>query len=210
MEIGAKLKERRTAAGLTQEAVAEHLGVSRQTVSNWENDRSYPDIIRVIHLSDLYDTSLDELLKGDGKMLQYLAESTDTVKSRQKLARLIPVAVYLVIWAMSVVVFWLGGRNDAMGYSLTVFYLVLPLTTLVLSVFVGWDETWRELRWVMLLFFGAMYMLAGFATFLLANAVAFAKINLPEPEQMLPGILCSAVGLAVGAVARIIRQRKLP
>ena len=41
MEIGAKLKERRGAVGLSQEAVAEHLGVSRQTISNWENEFSH-------------------------------------------------------------------------------------------------------------------------------------------------------------------------
>ena len=43
-DIGTKIKEARVAAQLTQEQVAETLGVSRQTVSNWENDRTYPDI----------------------------------------------------------------------------------------------------------------------------------------------------------------------
>lgn len=208
MELGAKLKERRSAAGLSQEAVAEHLGVSRQTVSNWENDKFYPDIVSVIRLSDLYGISLDELLKGDGKMLQYLADSTDTVKSRARLARLIPVTAYLVIWVVCVAVFWLDGQAEAMGYALLVFWLVLPLTTFVLSVFVGRDEAWQALRWLMLLFFGLMYMLADFATFQLANAVAFDKVNWPELVQMLPGILCAAAGIAVGALARQIKERK--
>lgn len=208
MDIGAKLKERRGAVGLSQEAVAEHLGVSRQTISNWENDKFYPDIVSVIRLSDLYGISLDELLKGDGKMLQYLADSTDTVKSRQRLARLIPVAAYLVIWVVCVAVFWLDGQTDAMGYSLLVFWLILPLTTFVLSVFVGRDEAWQDLRWLMLLFFGLMYMLADFATFDLANAVAFDKVNWPELAQMLPGILCAAAGVGIGALARRIGKKK--
>ena len=41
MDIGQKLKSARTSAGLTQEEVAEALGVSRQTISNWENGRTY-------------------------------------------------------------------------------------------------------------------------------------------------------------------------
>lgn len=63
MEIGAKLKEARTKEGLTQEEVAEAIQVSHQTISNWENEKSYPDIVSVIKLSDLYNISLDKLLQ---------------------------------------------------------------------------------------------------------------------------------------------------
>ena len=85
MEIGKKLKKARQEAGLTQEQAAEQIYVSRQTISNWENERTYPDIISVIKLSDLYSISLDELLKGDAEMLEHLEESTDIVKSSQSL-----------------------------------------------------------------------------------------------------------------------------
>ena len=85
MEIGKKLKNARIEAGLTQEKAAEKIDVSRQTISNWENEKSYPDIISVIALSDLYSVSLDELLKGDQKMAEHLEESTNVVKSNKKL-----------------------------------------------------------------------------------------------------------------------------
>ena len=85
MEIGKKLKNARIEAGLTQEKAAEKINVSRQTISNWENEKSYPDIISVIALSDLYSVSLDELLKGDQKMAEHLEESTNVVKSNKKL-----------------------------------------------------------------------------------------------------------------------------
>ena len=68
MEIGKKLKEARLNRDLTQEVIAEKLNVSRQTISNWENEKSYPDIISVIELSNLYSISLDDLLKGDDAM----------------------------------------------------------------------------------------------------------------------------------------------
>ena len=61
MDIGTKIKEARLSAQLTQEQAAEQLGVSRQTISNWENNKTYPDIISVIKMSDLYEVSLDRL-----------------------------------------------------------------------------------------------------------------------------------------------------
>lgn len=75
MNIGQKLKENRTAANISQEELAKILGVSRQTVSSWENNRSYPDIGSMIKLSDLYGTSLDELLKEDPVMKKHMEDS---------------------------------------------------------------------------------------------------------------------------------------
>ena len=63
MDIGGKIKKSRTDAKITQEQVAQALGISRQTISNWENERSYPDIVSVFKMSDLYSVSLDYLLK---------------------------------------------------------------------------------------------------------------------------------------------------
>ena len=59
MEIGKKLKEARLQSGLTQEKAAEKIGVSRQTISNWENEKSYPDIVSVIRLSDIYSITFE-------------------------------------------------------------------------------------------------------------------------------------------------------
>ena len=97
MEIGKKLKNARIEAGLTQEKAAEKIDVSSQTISNWENEKSYPDIISVIALSDLYSVSLDELLKGDQKMAEHLEESTNVVKSNQKLTGAILLNIILMI-----------------------------------------------------------------------------------------------------------------
>ncbi|HHF7060235.1 TPA: helix-turn-helix domain-containing protein [Streptococcus mutans] len=85
MNIGEKLKTTRQQSHLTQEAVADLILVSRQTISNWENEKSYPDIVNLIKLSDLYQISLDTLLKDDGKMIEHLDKTTNAVKSNQKL-----------------------------------------------------------------------------------------------------------------------------
>ncbi|MDP5865338.1 helix-turn-helix domain-containing protein [Streptococcus mutans] len=85
MNIGEKLKTARQQSHLTQETVADLILVSRQTISNWENEKSYPDIVNLIKLSDLYQISLDTLLKDDGKMIEHLDKTTNAVKSNQKL-----------------------------------------------------------------------------------------------------------------------------
>ena len=97
MEIGVKLKEARLRAKMTQENVAEELQVTRQTISNWENEKSFPDIVSVIKLSSLYNISLDKLLKGDEEMIAHLEKSTNTVKSNQKLILAIIMNVIMLI-----------------------------------------------------------------------------------------------------------------
>ena len=80
MNIGEKIRKARADAGLTQEQVAETLNVSRQTISNWENEKTYPDIASVVLLSDAYGVSLDSLLKGEKPgYIEYLEESTNTM-----------------------------------------------------------------------------------------------------------------------------------
>lgn len=202
MEIGQKLRQARLDCRLTQEAVAERVGVTRQTVSNWENNRSYPDIANLLALGELYSLTLDELLKGDVAMIRHLEESTDLVRSRERLSRLLVVLTYLILWALSILAFWAGLKEEAMLYSIATFYLVLPLTTLILAGLVGRNQCWTGLRWLMLLFFGFLYMLAPYATFSVANMLTVERFRLPELATLLPGLLCAAAGMAIGCGLR--------
>ena len=70
MELGKRIKEYRNKAQMTQEDLAEKMFVSRQTISNWENDKSYPDIHSLLMLSNLFDVSLDILVKGDIEIMK--------------------------------------------------------------------------------------------------------------------------------------------
>lgn len=202
MEISNKLKEARNRASLTQEQVAEALAVSRQSVSNWENNRFYPDIVSVIKMSDLYSVSLDTLLKEESPMSNYyrfLEESTNVVKSRQKLTKLLEILSFVVIWAIAVLVFWLfSAPEDAMGYAIIVLYIVLPITTFVISILIGKDITWGKLRWLFFLFFGFMFMMMEYATFSTANMISFHKVNLPDFTLLLVGGVISLSGLGIG------------
>ena len=115
MEIGKKLKEARINSGLTQEQVAEDIKVTRQTISNWENERSYPDIMNVIDLSNLYSLSLDDLLKGDDKMIEHLEENTNIVKSNRKLIAAIMINVLLVILLVAFNMFLRDNQDYLIG-----------------------------------------------------------------------------------------------
>jgi len=128
MEIGKKLKDARIKAKFTQEEIAEELNVSRQTISNWENEKSYPDIISVIELSDFYSISLDDLLKGDEKMIEHLEESTNIVKSNQKLLGAIILNIITVILLITLGMF-LPNKSY---YLIIVFCLAIVSSSLLL------------------------------------------------------------------------------
>lgn len=65
MELGRQIKRYRGDNDFSQEELAEKVYVSRQTVSNWENDKCYPDIKSLLLLSECFGVSLDQLVKGD-------------------------------------------------------------------------------------------------------------------------------------------------
>ena len=128
MEIGKKLKDARMKSGFTQEAVAEKINMSRQTISNWENEKSYPDIISVIELSSLYSISLDDLLKGDERMMEHLEESTNVVKSTRKLIGVILLNIITVILLITLSMF----LPDRSYYLLVVFCLAIASSSVLL------------------------------------------------------------------------------
>ena len=70
MQLGQAIAQIRKERGLTQEAFAKMYNVTRQTVSNWENEKSYPDLSTLVKISDEFNVSLDVLLKGDFRMVK--------------------------------------------------------------------------------------------------------------------------------------------
>ncbi len=74
MELGKRIAEIRKEHNLTQEGLAEICSVTRQTISNWENGKSYPDLETLVLISDTFDVSLDAMLKGDRKMVSEITK----------------------------------------------------------------------------------------------------------------------------------------
>ena len=74
MKFGEQIKERRQELDLTQAEVAEKYFVTRQAVSNWEHDKTYPDLNMLVKISNVYQISLDSLLREDQKLKDYLEQ----------------------------------------------------------------------------------------------------------------------------------------
>lgn len=95
--IADKIKSARIEREYTQEQAAEKLMVSRQTISNWENEKSLPDILSIIRMSELYRVSLDELLKGDKALMDKIEKDAMAVKAEKKVIKFAWVAIVLGI-----------------------------------------------------------------------------------------------------------------
>lgn len=81
MTFGERLYELRKAKNVSQEELAERLDVSRQSISKWENDKAYPEMTRLLYMSDYFGVSLDYLMRG----VEANEESEETnVKYRAK------------------------------------------------------------------------------------------------------------------------------
>lgn len=108
MEIANQIKRLRIEKGLSQDQLAEKIFVSRQTVSNWENEKTYPDIKSLILLSEVFETSLDALIKGD---LNEMKKQIDG----QEYAKFL--------------------RNS---WILTIMFIIMLVTPIPLAHFLGW------------------------------------------------------------------------
>ena len=175
----------------------ERLCINPVSYTHLENEKSYPDIISVIKMSDYYEASLDYLLKGEQKMntyYDYLEESTNVVRSNTNRNKIITMLSYLLIWAVAMIVFWFfTSGSDAMGYSLMFLWIILPITTFVVSIIIGKNDFWGKGKWAITLFFGVMYMLAEYGTFKMANNITFDKLNAPAWGMVVAGTIIRCV-----------------
>lgn len=80
MELGNQIKHYRNEKGLSQEELAERVYVTRQTISNWENNKNYPDINSIVLLSEIFEISIDNLIKGDLEQMKKEINSEEVKK----------------------------------------------------------------------------------------------------------------------------------
>lgn len=133
MTLGEKLAELRQKSGLSQDRVAELLGVSRQAVSKWERDEAKPDLDNIVNLSNIYNVTTDYLLKEKQEKIQEeKKENTYTYRSSsvfEDILRFVKEKWYwlgygVLIWgvvdiaqAMIVNIMWKSFAGNIMGYD---------------------------------------------------------------------------------------------
>ncbi len=204
MEIGSKLKNARKNKGLTQEQAAEALGVSRQTISNWENNKSYPDIISVIKMSDCYSVSLDHLLKEENTMKQsyqeFLEESTNVVKAKRRLEKIILFSAYLIAWTIATVVFWQVKSTVISECNIIFKCILLPVALLVTTIFIGKNNYWGKGNWLSVLLGAITYFAVPYVSLSAAdNDMAFS-FCFPNFRYMAVGAAVAFCGICIGTV----------
>lgn len=96
MELGKQIKKYRNELALSQDALAEKIYVSRQTISNWENDKSYPDVNSLVLLSEVFKVSIDNLIKGDVEIMKEQVNAEDK-REFEKLSQVFGILFLLVV-----------------------------------------------------------------------------------------------------------------
>ena len=139
MEISKCIKDARQNDNISQESLAEQLGVSRQTISSWENGKSYPDLVSIIKMSDIFNISLDKMLKEDKKLVNNMQEKMDTVKSNKSIVFTILFAIIIFggIYLIQTFVDIPKIDNLYLNIGVLIAFIVGVLTYLFSNVYVG-------------------------------------------------------------------------
>lgn len=142
MSFSENLQCIRAHAAITQEQLAELLGVSRQSVSKWESGASFPEMETLLHLCDLYDVNLDTLLRGSVETA--LVEDTAQYDAfMNSFARRIAGSVGAIIASVALLVFlYSSGLSE--GLCVALFLLLITLSVVVLVVSALQEEQFRK------------------------------------------------------------------
>lgn len=133
-------------------------------------------------------------------------DSTDVVESKNRMSKKLLLFTYLIIWSISVIIFWLFVA-DGDGFLYGIYLMtILPLTTFILSFIIQRNNYWEEYRWLFILGFGIMFMLSEYATFSAGNMIEFNKFNLPDFTMIIFGSLISLAGMFLG---KILNKKKV-
>ena len=106
VELSKQIKNYRKEANLSQEELADKVFVSRQTISNWENDKNYPDIKSLVLMSEVFHVSLDNLIKGDLEKMKKEIDAQEYVKFQKDSTIFSTLFIALLILPVPLVMLW--------------------------------------------------------------------------------------------------------
>ena len=106
MELNKQIKKYRTKANLSQEELAEKIFVSRQTISNWENDKNYPDIKSLVLMSEVFQVSLDNLIKGDLERMKKEIDAQEYLRFQKDSSIFTAFFIAMLVLPVPLVMLW--------------------------------------------------------------------------------------------------------
>ena len=115
MEISKQIKKHRTMLGLSQEDFADKIFVTRQTVSNWENDKNYPDINSLVLMAEIFGVSLDNLVKGDIEEMNEKIKAEDIANFKKSNVIMTVVMIWMIFALVPLLKFF--GAAGAIIYA---------------------------------------------------------------------------------------------
>lgn len=119
MTIGKRIRELRKASGLSQEQLAKQLDVTRQTISNWEANIAQPNLEKIIMISDLFQVSLDQLVKGEMPKSSHEVNLDELVQMNwEHRKKMLAFIVGIILFVLGIVTYILVDAIDAVGYGL--------------------------------------------------------------------------------------------
>ena len=118
MTLGERIRDERKKRGLSQEELADILNVSRQAITKWETDRGIPDIANLIRISEEFEISLDELIKGDNSVKRKIIYDSTMKKWH------ILVVVYLLAIVAYIAYFALLNRIFMVGFLISTLFML--------------------------------------------------------------------------------------
>lgn len=128
VEVGNRIREEREKLGLSQEDLAQQIFVSRQTVSNWETGKTYPDVQSLLLLSNLFDVTVDSLVKGDVEAMQEKIDSYELDRFKMKAGAVLAGAL-IVLGGMILGI--MTGQMSGQGRPLSISFLVIAALVIV-------------------------------------------------------------------------------
>ena len=115
MEISKQIKKHRTMLGLSQEDFADKIFVTRQTDSNWENDKNYPDINSLVLMAEIFGVSLDNLVKGDIEEMNEKIKAEDIANFKKSNVIMTVVMIWMIFALVPLLKFF--GAAGAIIYA---------------------------------------------------------------------------------------------
>ncbi|PKE16110.1 helix-turn-helix domain-containing protein [Macrococcoides caseolyticum] len=124
MDVGNQIRYYRKDNDLSQAELAEKIFVSSQTISNWENERSYPDLHNLIELASLFNVSLDQLVKGDVKLMRNAVDHSNMDRYSKMMLLFLLLAIISFGAAMKFSDGWFGMLVPLILWMIGMYYAV--------------------------------------------------------------------------------------
>lgn len=136
MDFYKVLKKKRIERNFSQEDLAERLNISRQSISKWENEKGYPNIETLLKISELFNITVDELLKGDGYLKDKIIQDGKKMKYPKWYSFfdiLIFIGLIFVFLKLGIIVFSKITGNDVSFLSGSIIYSFGPFLLMVIG-----------------------------------------------------------------------------